>query len=603
MNTYTREQIKQRILKRIGLLWDIEDTQQMDPIVSLLSEAMAEEIFMLSGEMNEQDDRLLSKLSYSLTPVSQLTARPSHGILSAVPVEPTFAIDCGVVFTYKEAQGMRKLDIEQIDLMPIVPFNLMKARICYLNICGQIYAYEEGFRKHLVAYANQANSIFRNSIWLGIEADESLYDLNGLTFYFDFFNIEDKYQYLKLLEYTRWSCNGKPIDIRSGLPAEDTEVTPAYGQSAVESILSELRAMYDIHYLSLCSHTAVRSRFPAELEELYTDEVRARFTEQLIWLRIDFPDSVYREVLEGIRVGVNCFPVANISPKKTSEKMTDIPLFLPLETNKNEYFIEITSVEDTSGRVYLPLASEGEITNKPDQGRYILRKGGVERYSSTSDVRSTAVRLTDILRDRNLFSSNREDVKFNKLVAKTVKTINDISDSLKLSGEIPQSLSYLLLEKSYSGETVIVDYLATNGATINKLASGTSFKSNLEAGLVSNKMCLVTPLRGGENEPSTDQIRDRHRYLLTSQNRIITRQDMINFCLAEYGEHIESVDMKSGHAISKKATEGLVPTKDIAIVLKSNSTLKTDLEQMKTDLLCKLESRSAEGLHYQLFIH
>lgn len=603
MNTYTREQIKQRMLKRISLLWDIEDTQQIDPIVSLLSEAMAEEIFMLSGEMNELDDRLVSKLSYSLTPVSQLTARPSHGILSAVPVEPTFTINSDTVFTCKDSKSLRKLEIRQMSLIPVAPFTLLRAKLRYLNICGQIYECGEGFRKHSVAYADRTSTWFRNSIWLGIDADESLYDLGGLTFYLDFTNVENKYQYLQLLKYTCWSCNGKPIEIRSGLPAENTETTPAYAQSAVESILSELRVMYDIHYLSLCPHTAARSCFPAELEELYTDEVKARFTEPLFWLRVDFPDSVYRATLEGIRMGVNCFPVANISKKRISEKMTDVPLFLPLETNKNEYFIETASVEDTSGRKYHPLASEAEVSDKSTQGRYILRKGGVERYSSTNDVRSSAVRLTDILRDRNLFSSNREEGKFNELVAKTVKTVNELAVVLESSGEIAPTLSYLITERSYAGETLFADYLITNGAAINKLKFDASFEANSETGLETNKIWLVTPLRGGEDEPSIDRIRDRHRYLLTSQNRIITRQDMINFCMAEYGVHIQSVDMKAGYAISKKTTEGLVQTKDITIVLKSDSALKSDLEQMKTDLLCKLERRSIEGLHYQLFIH
>lgn len=603
MNTYTREQIKQRMLKRIGLLWDIEDTQQIDPIVSLLSEAMAEEIFMLSGEMSELDDRLLSKLSHSLTPVSQLTARPSHGILSAAPTEPTFTIDCDAAFTYKEAQGVRKLEVEQIEVAPVVPFTLMKAKICYLNICGQIYEYGQGFRKHTIAYASEINSIFRNSIWLGIEADKGLNDLSNLPIYFDFIEVENKYQYLKLLEYTNWSCNGKTIEIRCGLPVDDTKATPPYALSAVETILAELKTMYDVHYLSLRQHMAVRECFPSELNALYADDVKTRFTEPLFWLRIDFPDSVYRETLEGIRVGVNCFPVANISTKRVSEKMADVPLFLPLETNKHEYFIEVTSVEDTSSRKYLPLASEAEVTDKSTQGRYILRKGGVERYSNTNDVRSSATRLTDILRDRNLFSSNREDVKFNKLVAKTVKTINDISDTVETSGETLHPLSYLLVEKSYAGEKILVNYLTTNGAAINKLPSGTPFKSNLGAGLASNQTWLITALRGGENEPSTERVRDRHRYLLTSQNRINSKQDMINFCWAEHSEHIESVDVKPGYAISKNPREGVIQTQDITIVLKPDSTLKPDLEDIKTDLLCKLERLSGVSLHYQLFIH
>ena len=55
MNDNTREKIKLRMLRRIAQLWDIEQPEYLDPIVKLLTEAMSEEIFALSGELNELD--------------------------------------------------------------------------------------------------------------------------------------------------------------------------------------------------------------------------------------------------------------------------------------------------------------------------------------------------------------------------------------------------------------------------------------------------------------------------------------------------------------------------------------------------------------------
>ena len=83
MNENSREKIKLRMLKRISQLWDIDQTQNIDPIVKLLTEAMAEEIFKLSGELNSIDDRLLSKLTKSTTPVNYLAARPTHALMQA----------------------------------------------------------------------------------------------------------------------------------------------------------------------------------------------------------------------------------------------------------------------------------------------------------------------------------------------------------------------------------------------------------------------------------------------------------------------------------------------------------------------------------------
>lgn len=593
------------MFRRIVWLWDIEEAE-LDPVVSLLVKAMAEKIFALAGELNGLDDRLLSKLSMSLPPASALTAQSSHAILSAFPVEPIFILNRDIIFTHKEPKSLHKYGVEQIDLIPVAPFPLFRANIRYLNIAGQIYEYdnEEGLQKHTVAHARGTSNLFQNSIWLGIRADGCLDNLSDLPVYFDFANVRDKYLHLQLLGYTRWSSGGEIIKTRCGIgTSEDGGNDNPYDRTAVESVFSELQSLYDIHYLPLCEHTATRSSFPIELKDFYANDVKNQFSEPLFWFRIDFPNSIYPEILENIRVGINCFPVANLSKKKVSEKMTDIPLFLLLETARNESFTEVISVSDTSGKVYLPVYSEETNDEGHGKGRYSLRKGGVERFSRTATARSSAARLTEIIRDRNLFCSNRQDVKFNKLVQETTELINKISDTLETSGEIPPALSYVLVEKSYAGEVLSVKYLTTNGAAINQFRNDISLIPNHEGNLEAGKIWLVTPLHSGRKEPSPSQVRNRHHYLLTSQNRIVTRQDVVNFCMAAYGDRIESIDVKPGYAVSKKPKEGLVRTKDISITLKRESPLKSTMEEMKTELLCRLERRSPQSFNYKLSIN
>lgn len=61
MENYNRDHIKRRMLRRVSTLWDIEDMDNVDPIIGLLIEAMSEEMFRLAGEVGNMDDRMLAK--------------------------------------------------------------------------------------------------------------------------------------------------------------------------------------------------------------------------------------------------------------------------------------------------------------------------------------------------------------------------------------------------------------------------------------------------------------------------------------------------------------------------------------------------------------
>ena len=125
-------------------------------------------------------------------------------------------------------------------------------------------------------------------------------------------------------------------------------------------MLSDLRSLYDIHYITINTQVVDRKTLPDELIDLYEPEIISQFTTPLMWIKIEFPVSVSKDILEDIRIGMNMFPVANVNRKKMAVQMSNIPLFLPLETEVNEAFMEITSVCDSSGKLYTPLCSTAE---------------------------------------------------------------------------------------------------------------------------------------------------------------------------------------------------------------------------------------------------
>lgn len=587
MNEYSREKIKLRMLRRIASLWDISDVEHVDPVVKLLIEAMAEEVFMLAGEVSDLDDRMMAKLSVSMTPVTCLTARPAHAILSAMPTDTMVRIDSDTIFEYKESRLLRRYNLNSIFFTPVAPFELIRAKVNLLSIGNRLYRCDRECRKDLVALAEKDDEYFRNTVWIGLELSPDITGRHDLCFYFDFTQVEDAGKYLRLLPYTRWTIDDKEPAFTQGLDKEAQD--------------AELRSLYDLHYITLQDvSTDNRKPYPDEWELYYAGEALAGCSAPLLWMKMVFPDSIPGDVLEHLKVGINMFPVANISKRTMTRKMTDVSMFMPLHAGKNEYFVRINSVKDSSGKVYEPLSGDA-VGATAGKGIYSLRRGGVETYSHTNDSKSAILRLVDIITDRHMFSHNKTEAELEQMVDKVLVLTDRISNMVNsLNGET-DSKSYIVVDRTNPGETLIADYWVTNGEVINNFKPIVPLYANGHSAALEEGIYFLTPVRGGSAPPSVDRIKDLHRYMLTSHDRIFTKHDIVNFCKAEYGHAIEGVEVKPGVAIGLKPRQGVMKTIDVYI---KRAAARSDLsgEELRKGLMCKLEARSPDSFNYRIFI-
>ena len=90
MNQLSKDQIKDRILKRAAKKWgynDVELENVFDPIVNLLFDVCAKELEKISNEIFSSRRRMTERLVDILMPTSATKATPARGILRAYPVE------------------------------------------------------------------------------------------------------------------------------------------------------------------------------------------------------------------------------------------------------------------------------------------------------------------------------------------------------------------------------------------------------------------------------------------------------------------------------------------------------------------------------------
>lgn len=589
------------MLRRISTLWDIEDIDNVDPIIGLLIEAMSEEMFRLAGEVGHMDDRMLAKLSASLSPVEYATPRPCHALMRACPAEGILRIGQETVFSYQESKMVRRLGLSHIDFIPVSPFTVADSSIGYTGIGTRMYKSAGGFRKSLSAVAQYNDKALGSSVWIGLNTGSNAGHADELSVYFDFSDLRDKYRYLGLLPLSRWSVNGRTVESRGGLPQEPEPAQ--YLQHPLHRVLADIRGFYDKHYITVTGiGTALLETFPKELADYYSAEDIQSFTEPLLWIKIEFPDAVSEEILERLRVAINVFPVANICRRKASQKMGDTTLFMPLETPANEFFVAIEKVSDSSGEVYYPLDKESYMNSDRNCRSYTLRQGGVEQHSSTNDTMSTVSRLADILKDRNLFNNTRISKEFSKTMSEIVNSSNLLSRMMEGLSADNQVKSYLLVDRNSSREILTARYYTTNGAAIAGLKFSESLFSDTDFKLRKELSLLVTPVKGGYNNPSAEHVRDMHRYMLTSSDRIFTKQDIKNFIYAGYSGHVDEIAVQNGSVVSNKPNEGIIRTIDVMLSLNAGSALNKTKEDFKTELVSKLKSHSPESFNYRVII-
>ena len=87
INNNSKEMIKNRMLKHAVSYWGIKNTEDLDPTVKLILEALSLELYNLGNETKDTQVRILEKVANLLAPDLLTSPNPAHAILHASPVE------------------------------------------------------------------------------------------------------------------------------------------------------------------------------------------------------------------------------------------------------------------------------------------------------------------------------------------------------------------------------------------------------------------------------------------------------------------------------------------------------------------------------------
>lgn len=601
---YNKENIKDRMLKTVMHFWGIDKTESLDPLVSLLIEALSSEIYTLSNEVATIEARLLDKLAEILIPGTKTTALPAHAIACTQPIDAEYVLKKGSSVFYEDFNFNRKNKVKSMYFTTICDTHLKRGTVRYMIYNGICISLDKNMSKNIIERLTIPDSA--STVWMALDMDHSIDTLKDLSFYLDFPNLNNRSEYSRLLPFTAWSVNGQDIKIRTGLETAETgkhELMKRLSQyDTVNQIDRDICNLYNSKFISIDDDCRLkRIKYPLELENFITSSIKLteEFCTPLLWIRIQFPPVFLSEILEDITININAFPIVQKLQKSINVKLDELTNIIPLITNDNEYFLSVNSVKDAHGRHYLELSDKEDMGER--QGSYSIRHGGCERFD-TRDARDYLVRLLDLLNEESATFSSIFKGKNKELTEEMFNLINRMKLNVSDIAEKREMTNYLIMDTPAVGEVIISKYWVTNGANANGIKSGLKLAPGLGVEIQPLFTFLVTNTTGGKQPLSPQEKIGRFKNTLISRDRIITSEDIKDFCLMEYPDIITDVNVQRGLAQSGKPQGGLTRTIDVYIYTNGRAMNEMDKDNLYWNLSSKLRTRSPETFNYRLFI-
>lgn len=611
-NQFTKEAIKARMIENATNLWDVKNPLALDPFVRLLIEAFSIEVAKAANEAQIVEGRILDKIARLLTPSLLTMPHTAHAIMHATPTETSHVL-YPLSHFYAEkriansASGMMTETVE-VHFTPVDTVCLTKGNIAYWAVGRQLFGTDESGNK--TPLIRTAGALPWATCLIGVELDEAVENFKDISVYFDFPSYSTLPWVYHLLPLCQVSFEEKPVTVTSGCYYVNREGETANDgifsdYDLMEKLAREVKNNYEHKFVTLgnCSTANAdgQAMHPLLLENFDNGLLQAKVTKKVKWLQVTFPPNYDYELLENMYVAINAFPVMNRLLLSGTYGYKTLNNILPLRTTGQQRFMTVHRLTDTHGRAFSEIPfNRGELSKK---GYYSLRHGGAERFDqrTAQDLISYLLELT---RDEvAAFSSLKQDHIVTILQELSVQIQRLHGKAEKAEVDIKQVPTYIVLEPYDEGDTMDALYWVTLAAQANGIRNGTRFSIRNYPDIDTKTIFLLIDSTGGRDQLRAGERLDAYKHVLLSRDRLVTNEDIRNFCRYELGGILESVKFKQGLAPSEHPKQGYVRTLDVVLVPRPLQTVDgAQWAYLAKTLLTKIKSRTPDGINYRVVV-
>ena len=615
----SKEKIKSRMIRNASRLWGYPDTQpesSFDPIVGMIIGSLAGELEKVSGEIAATESRVVERVVELLTPEPVTGPFSAHALIRALPTQPQFSIGpLHQFYTYKKRSkpgNHSKAEEISVFFSPTASHRLFKGKVGFLAAGSKLFEIQEEQYKEVYATSRPSHNLPQSSLWLGLELDDGIKSIEGLSLCFDLKSGLHEDAFYHSLSRGKWTINGLPVQavagFNTGTEAARTEMDALINQemNVCAKICSHVNNFYQRKFISLTNggyepgQFIQDKRIPPVFEEVFPREELQNLDRNLYWIRVELPEAFQAKILEEVSCSLNCFPVINRRLHEFTQTSRDFLNIIPLQTD--DTFLDIKSVSNIEGKQYAQKALSG--VKGMEKGAYLLRHGGVGRFD-TRNAMEILNYLLELLRDESAAFSVLGTDMISSNLRELNQMITRLDQRLKDSNVVKEDTSYLALRANPEDETVFVEFWSTQGVFANGIKAGRELNIYEGSDIKQESVALITPTIGGRERLDTRERINTYRKALLSHGRVVTPEDIKALCYEHFGDELEKVEIKKGLMKGPEVNQGFLRTIDIHINLdKRKASYKTDeLKFLKDDLLVKLKEQSSNVMPYRCFIN
>lgn len=614
LNNYTKEVIKARMLQNATKLWGVNNPNALDPFIILLIDAFSTEIFKVNNDIEHIKGSILEKIARLLTPSIYTYPRPAHAIAIGNPEESK-----EVLWPYQEF-FTKKVFTSNVkntsDLKLNIPFtsvdtvNLVKAQLSYQIMGDMLWEYDAFYNR--IPIEKLAQPMKHNQLFLAV--DFSAYEMehtpDHLSLYCDNPTCENQDFIYQLLPFVSVYIKDKRVNVTAGLSYPDKTSKQGHeatfeGYSIESRIQEHIKAIYAEKFIELsgfkCKTADLRQADSSKGIEFLAknNETEKRFkNKKLLWIQIDFPPQYSKEIIEGFTFYLNAFPIYNRGWRENESSLDIMGNTIPLVTQVGEEFLYTSKVVDNYDREYneIPFSENSTVI----QGRYTVRKGGMERFSERNalDLINQVIELT---RDEvSAFGSIDRD-KVIETLRNMVFQMRALDQKVKtVTSTVPSDVNYVIVEPVADTEYVKASYWITQCALANNIRKGVQLTQQNKAFTNVNKyIVLLNTTRGGEREKTGTDAIQAYKYALTTRDKIISKEDIKSYCKMVLQEQCKEIRVSKGLRISNKPKEGFIRTVNIEIHIDNKEEFSNQYWiDYAQSLKNQIAHRAIDGIEY-----
>ncbi|MDR1348408.1 MAG: hypothetical protein LBJ63_08310 [Prevotellaceae bacterium] len=583
----TKESLFNDLVRYTRFVWQIPNMQRISPLIQFMMEGICDELHLLYGKLDDTNLDILEKLVKNLSPSVFNYVRPGHAVLHIKTDAslPELRLDRTTSFYVKTPPlDFKEQNMSSLLFTPVTDTRLTDASITRL-FCKNTMWETDAVGNRTMLFQSERKAKY-NTVWFGMEMATSVRMLKDLPFYIDFPYLDNSHSYFDLLSETQWSVHGQPVKMKRGLPVP-ADMQPNRTEKDIINF-------YKDHYQTLPKlnlDKISKQKLPDELVEIIPEETASSLT-PLYWFSITFPPHFREDDIEKIRILLNAFPVINryYNEYRVSAQ-EDLTKVISLSSGVSEEFLEIDSIIHHTGEESHPVKHYAVDAIKKDSAAIFGLSDKLEK-------------LIDVLRDKKTaFPSNIDNDKlievFNSVLSvQNSDTFEMEHNRLSANAEVAR----LVVPPAEKVTAMSIYYWNTHAHLLNGLPALTALMAHKVQELNKTEAVFLTPVSGGRSFLDSESKTNILMYYLTAKDRILTKNDIENFCRIELGGYVRDIKAVHNARISPKYHEGTVNVIEIHILpyaehiefIKNNSILK--------DLRLRLESRSPENYRYNILI-